>query len=223
MSLRGLFLGYCFGIDEYLMMSMPDQLSVFLPTAFIVAISPGANNVLSLTHGAIAGFYPTVFSLTGRFVAFLLMLVLVAAGLGMVIAASEITLIMLKWFGVCYLTYIGFSMWFSGFGHKSACLSYNFNRFSLAKKEFIVAIMNPKAVLLFTAFLPQFVSPGRSYFDQLLILGCIYIVVEFFTACIYAASGSMFGSFGSSKSHDRIISRIGSILMMSAALILAIL
>ena len=209
--------------DEYLVMSTPDQLSVFLPAAFIVAISPGANNILSLTHGAIVGFYPTVFSLTGRFVAFLLMLILVAAGLGMVIATSEITLIVLKWFGVCYLTYIGFSMWFSEFGHKSVCLSYNFNRFSLAKKEFIVAIMNPKAVLLFTAFLPQFVSPGHSYFDQLLILGCIYIGVEFFTACIYAASGSMFGSLGSSKSRDRIISRIGSILMMSAALILAIL
>ena len=140
-----------------------------------------------------------------------------------VYATIGITLIVLKWFGVCYLTYIGFSMWFSELGHKSICLQYNLNRFSLAKREFIVAIMNPKAVLLFTAFLPQFVSPGRSYFDQLSILGCIYIVVEFFTACIYAASGSMFGSLGSSKSRDRIISRIGSILMMSAALILAVL
>ena len=200
-----------------------DQLSIFLPAAFIVAISPGANNILSLTHGAVVGFYPTIFSLTGRFVAFSLMLVLVAAGLGVVIAASEVTLIMLKWFGVCYLTYIAFSMWFSESRHESIFLSHNLNRFSLMKKEFIVAITNPKAVLLFTAFLPQFVSTSHSYFYQLLILGCIYIVIEFFTACIYAASGSIFGSLGSSKSHDRIISRIGSILMMSAAVILAVL
>ena len=218
-----LFLACHFSIDKYTIMLTPDQLSIFLPAAFIVAISPGANNILSLTHGAMVGFYPTMFSLTGRFVAFLMMLVLVAAGLGMVIATSENTLIILKWFGVCYLAYISFSMWFSEFHYKSVCLSYNFNRFSLAKKEFIVAITNPKAILLFTAFLPQFVSPNRSYFYQLLILGCIYIAVEFFTACIYAASGSIFGSLGSSKSRDRIVSRIGSILMMGAALILAIL
>ena len=71
-------------------MLTPYQLSIFLPAAFIVAISPGANNILSLSHGALAGFYPTVFSLTGRFLAFSLMLLPVAAGLGAAIAASEI-------------------------------------------------------------------------------------------------------------------------------------
>ena len=205
------------------MMLTPDQLSIFIPAAFIVAISPGANNILSLTHGAIVGFYPTVFSLTGRFLAFSLMLVLVAAGLGVVIETSEIVLIVLKWFGVCYLAYIGLSMWISESRYKLVNSSHKFSRlsFSLAKKEFIVAIMNPKAVLLFTAFLPQFVSPTRSYFDQLLILGCIYIVIEFFTACIYAAFGSKFGSLGPSRSRYRIIRKTCSILMISAAAILA--
>ena len=203
-------------------MLTPYQLSIFLPAACIVAISPGANNILSLSHGALAGFYPTVFSLAGRFLAFSLMLLPVAAGLGAVITTSEVVFLTIKWIGVCYLAYIGFSMWFSRFHYDPIDTSRGFDGISLAKEEFIVAMTNPKAVLLFTAFLPQFVSPDHPYFRQLLTLGGIYIAVEFLAACIYAASGSILRISSPSRSRSRVVNKIGGAMMLGAAIALAI-
>ena len=198
------------------------QLSIFLPAAFIVAIFPGANNILSLSHGALAGFYPTVFSLTGRFLAFSLMLLTVAAGLGAVIATSDVVFLMIKWIGVCYLAYVGLSMWFSKLHYDPIDTSRRFDGISLAKEEFIVAMTNPKAVLLFTAFLPQFVSPDHPSFGQLLTLGGIYIAVEFLTACMYAASGSIFRISRPSRSRSRVVNKIGGTMMLGVAIVLAI-
>ena len=203
-------------------MLTPYQLSIFLPAAFVVAISPGANNILSLSHGASAGFYPTVFSLIGRFSAFSLMLILVSAGLGAIITASNAVFITIKWIGVCYLAYIGFSMWFSKSHYNPTDTPHGLDNISLAKEEFSVAMTNPKAVLLFTAFLPQFVSPDRSCFGQLLALGSIYIAIEFLAACIYAASGAMFRISNPSRSRSRIINKVGGAMMLGAAAGLAI-
>ena len=203
-------------------MLTPYQLSIFLPAAFVVAISPGANNILSLSHGASAGFYPTVFSLIGRFFAFSLMLLLVSAGLGAIITTSNSVFLTIKWIGICYLAYIGFSMWFSKSHYSLTDPPHGLDNISLAKEEFSVAMTNPKAVLLFTAFLPQFVSPDRPYFEQLLALGSIYIATEFLAACIYAASGSMFRISNPSRSRSRIINKIGGGMMLGAAAGLAI-
>lgn len=198
-----------------------EQLAIFVPAAFLVAVSPGANNILSLSHGALAGFPSTVLSLSGRVMAFGLMLLVVAAGLGAVFERSYTAFIVLKWFGVCYLAYIGFSMW----ARKEKYLAgadTNVSRLQLAKKEFFVAITNPKAVLLFTAFLPQFVVQGQSYFHQLIILGCLYILIEFAAACFYAACGSLFQFAIPSASKDRLICRIGGSMMLAAAGMLAL-
>ena len=205
-------------------MLTPYQLSIFLPAALVVAISPGANNILSLSHGVAVGFYPTVFSLIGRFFAFSMMLLLVSAGLGAIITASSTVFLAIKWIGICYLAYIGFSMWFSKAHYNQADpdASHGLDNISLAKKEFGVAMTNPKAVLLFTAFLPQFVSPDRPYFGQLLVLGSIYMAIEFLAACIYAASGSMFRISNPSRSRSRIVNRVGGAMMLGAAAGLAI-
>ena len=56
------------------------QLLAFLPAAVLVAFSPGANNLLALTHGARAGLGRTVASLSGRLLAFAPPIVAVAPG-----------------------------------------------------------------------------------------------------------------------------------------------
>ena len=203
-------------------MPTPYQLSIFLPAALVVAISPGANNILSLSHGASAGFYPAVFSLIGRFSAFSLMLLLVSAGLGEIMTTSHAVFVTIKWIGVCYLAYIGFSMWFSKSRYDPTGTPRGLDNISLAREEFSVAMTNPKAVLLFTAFLPQFVSPDRSCFLQLLALGGIYIAIEFLAACVYAASGSMFRIPIPSRARSRIVNRVGGAMMLGAAAGLAV-
>ena len=67
----------------------------------------------------------------------------------------------------------------------------------LARQEFLVAASNPKALILFTVFLPQFLGrDADSMAAPLLLLGTAYIAVEFFCACGYAALGSRLRGMG---------------------------
>jgi threonine/homoserine/homoserine lactone efflux protein len=67
----------------------------------------------------------------------------------------------------------------------------------LIGQEFLVAITNPKAMLLFAALLPQFTSPGsESQGTQLAILGAAYLVVEAVVALGYATVGTRLGGTG---------------------------
>ena len=200
-----------------------DQLLIFLPAAALVAASPGANNLLSLINGARAGLKATLVSLLGRLAAFALMIVLVAAGLGAILAASELAFTIIKWLGVAYLTYLGIRLWTSRELEPNGGTADvpPGGTLALARKEFLVAITNPKAILLFTAFLPQFVVPGSQTWIQLLWLGALYIPVEFCAACLYATAGSRFRRLHLTATRLRLMNRIAGSMMLAAAVFLA--
>lgn len=67
----------------------------------------------------------------------------------------------------------------------------------MARQEFIVAAANPKALILFTVFLPQFLSRDAAHVVlPLCALGAAYIAVEFCCACGYAALGGRLKALG---------------------------
>ncbi len=199
-----------------------DTLALFLPAAALVAASPGANNLLSLTHGIEVGLPLTVASLVGRFAAFALLIALVALGLGALLETSELTFRAVKWAGVAYLAWVGVRLWRSceiapiavdGGAGASALV--------LARREFLVAITNPKAMLLFTAFLPQFAVPGEPFAPQLAALGALYIAVELVAACGYAALGASVRRIEITPFRARLINRTTGVMMLGAAALLA--
>lgn len=82
---------------------------------------------------------------------------------------------------------------------------------------------NPKAVLLFTAFVPQFITrAGDSSFTvQLIVLGAIYIAVEFMAAMGWALAGSIICSLQPSAKRMLLLNRMAGALMLGAAGLLA--
>jgi len=193
-------------------------LAVFVPAAMLVAATPGANNLLSLVHGVKAGCGRTMFSLFGRMAAFALLLIAVVTGLGALLAASEVAFRIVKWVGVAYLAYLGLRMWRAPAAESTAG---DTAPAKLLRKEFTVAITNPKAILLFTAFIPQFVDTGASATGQLFTLGAFYIVIEFAMATLYALAGSLLRRADGIARHGRLFNRIGGGMMMGASALLA--
>jgi len=196
------------------------QLTLFLPAAILVAASPGANNLLSFVHGIKAGFAKTAVSLSGRFLAFAFMILLVAFGLGEILEASELAFSVVKWLGVTYLVFLGVAL----FRAKTLDLdmgSVAGTALRLAKREFTVALTNPKAALLFTAFLPQFVAATGPFAEQLLLLGALYIGIEFLAACGYAYVGAQLRRFEMTPRRAVTINRTTGGIMLSVAAMLA--
>ena len=83
------------------------QIAVFVPAAALVALSPGANNLLAMQHGMRHGITEAAIALTGRLMAFIVMLALAVGGLAAVLTRSQTVFELVKWAGVVYLAYLG--------------------------------------------------------------------------------------------------------------------
>lgn len=150
----------------------------------------GPNNLLSLTYGLQAGVRTAVMASSGRLVAFAVMIALTALGVGALLAASETAFTVLKWLGAAYLVWLGIKILRGSAaidtpGQASARRPLK----ALALQEFWTAIGNPKAILIFTAFLPQFIEPG-AYWLSFTILGAAFLVLEVVAVLLYAVLGS---------------------------------
>ena len=198
---------------------------VFLPACFALNMAFGPNNLLSLTNGARDGAMRATIAATGRLGAFAAMILITALGLGALLATSELVFTVVKWLGAAYLVWIGVKLLRSGapvVGSDAAGQPLSLK--SLTMQEFWVAAGNPKAILIFTAFFPQFVDPAN-YLASFAVLGVSFLVLEVVAMAIYAAIGARLGSvvMGGSKggSAFRWFNRASGSLMICFGLMLA--
>lgn len=156
---------------------------VYLLAAIGLALTPGPNGLLSLTHGVRFGFARTIFTVLGGVSGFMVLVAASLAGLGALLAASEMAFTIAKWIGAAYLIYLGIRLWrapppkvrMPDAGDHAG----DGGVLRLFVQGFLVAVSNPKALIFFAAFLPQFMVPGMSYGLQLAVLGGTFAVVEF--------------------------------------------
>ncbi|MFC3994311.1 LysE family translocator [Nocardiopsis sediminis] len=204
----------------------------FVAAAAVVAVSPGANQLLALHNALRHGAAHAVVALAGRFTAFLVLLAATVAGLGALLLASEAAFTAVKWCGVAYLLYLGARLlWRSrapatdGPGGPDGSASPPGpapSRWDLTRGEFLVALSNPKAMLLFAAFLPQFTDRAAGAVPgQLAVLGAAYIGVEALAALGYAGVGGRLSRSGLSAGARRLADRAAGTAFLALAASLA--
>lgn len=202
------------------------QLATFIPAAFFIACVPGANNLLSLQTGAQWGIKTAMQAVAGRCVAYALMVALVVAGLGQLLEASEFWFQCIKWLGALYLAWIGIAMLRSKPAQADSVATVQVaNAWAHARKDFWVAMANPKAILLFSALLPQFVvqDSGLSYSSQMMVLGILYTIIESLTATGYAVVGRAAISAGKPSAQRLLmVQRVSGSMMIFMAGVLAL-
>ncbi|MFA0414647.1 LysE family translocator [Vibrio renipiscarius] len=160
----------------------------FIPACFTLNMTPGPNNLLSMNNARCYGFKSAFMAGLGRIAAFSVMIAFAASGLAVVLYASETLFLIIKVVGAAYLLWIAFNLWRSDTS-PILDIENTRNRFGLAKQEFVLAAGNPKAILIFTAFLPQFVDVSASINEQFLILGVTFLLLEMCAISLYAAFG----------------------------------
>lgn len=173
----------------------------FLPAAVVLSLVPGANQTLSLRNGMLHGARPAALAVSGRFVAFAVMIVLVAVGLGAVLARSETAFSLLKWVGAAYVVFLGLRTILAAGSAAAEPAAADAPRVAapvrrLARQELLVAASNPKAILIFAVFLPQFATAEQGAFGQLLALGFVFLLIEVATAGGYAWIGGRIRASG---------------------------
>ncbi|SDD94658.1 Threonine/homoserine/homoserine lactone efflux protein [Rhodospira trueperi] len=153
----------------------------------------------------------------GRLAAWAVLVVLASLGLDVVLRTSEMAFVALKWMGVGYLVFLAWRFWRADTASDVAAPDASM----LMRREFFTLLGNPKAYLLLTAFLPQFVNEAETILPQLFILGGLYIVAEGFAALIWVTAGSLVGGYALTPFRRRMINRTAAGVMGSAAVLLA--
>ena len=165
-----------------------DTWLLYLVTCCGIAIVPGPNALLVLTHGAIQGRRKTLFTISGGVLGFAVVLSFCALGLGALIQASATWFTALKVVGGLYLIWLGFGLWRSAPVSLEAAVTTSLRSWSLFRQGLVSAISNPKALLLFTAFIPPFLDPHRSLIAQTAAIALTYAVVEFVVEYLVASA-----------------------------------
>lgn len=157
-----------------------DTWLIYLLAVAGLSLTPGPNSLLALTHGALYGHRRTCVTIAGSFVGFMFIVAISLLGIGAILQASSDLLLTMKWLGAAYLIWLGIQLWRSpamalnkpqGAGGKT--------NLALFRTGMTTALSNPKVILFFAAFFPQFIDPERSLITQFLVMGVTIGVMEF--------------------------------------------
>ncbi len=169
----------------------PTILSLFAVAVLILTVTPGPTVLLSLSNGLNHGFRLALFGVAGAVLSDMVLIAAVFFGLGAVLSASEIAFQAVKWCGVAYLFYLGVCAFYARAPAPALADAGDFavHGSDLFLKSFFVAVANPKGLLFFSAFLPQFIEPSMPQLPQFMTLGAIFALIDCAVMVFYAAAG----------------------------------
>jgi homoserine/homoserine lactone efflux protein len=161
---------------------------VYFVAALGLSLSPGPNGLLALTHGALHGRRKALYTIAGGALGFVVLIALSMFGIGALLQASLAWLTLLKWLGGAYLVWLGIQVWRAppvGVDLQAAAAPRA--GWSLFRQGALSALTNPKGLLFFAAFLPQFVDPARSLVVQFAVMAGTFAVTEIATELFIAS------------------------------------
>lgn len=164
---------------------------IFLVAATGLSLSPGPNSLLALTHGALHGHRKTLYTIFGGSVGFTIVIALSMFGIGALIQSSIVWLTALKCIGGAYLAWLGIQVWRSPpVASQLTTSTERRSGRSMFAQGALSAATNPKGLLFFVAFLPQFIDPHRSLIVQFSIMAGTFIFTELITEFALAVAAN---------------------------------
>lgn len=162
-------------------MTLMDFHASWLMVAAAVGLSltPGPNSLLVLTHGALHGHRRTLYTVAGGALGFVLLIALSLAGIGALLKASASALGVLKWLGGAYLVWLGVQLWRAPpMRLQAPGAAPGQHAATLFRQGLLTAVSNPKALLFYGAFLPQFIAGHLPLLPQFITMAVVFGVVE---------------------------------------------
>jgi len=201
------------------------QLVAFGVAAFVLIAIPGPSVLFVIGRALAHGRGTALLSVLGNSLGLLVVLVLVALGLGAVVADSATVFLVLKLAGAAFLVWLGVQ----ALRHRRGVAAEDLSAGSTAlppvvalRQGFVVGFSNPKAFMIFAALLPQFVDRGRGHFDlQMLLLGLLAFGIGLASDSVWALAASQLRTwFTGSPRRGRALGAAGGVSMIGLGIAL---
>ncbi len=181
------------------------SLIAFFGVAVLLALSPGPDNLFVLMQSVQRGWRVGIAIVVGLCLGVVVHTTAVALGLAAVFATSAMAFTVLKWCGAAYLAYLAWGAWRAPVSEAKTDANPDASRGSSSQvdsKELLVMVRrgvvmnltNPKVLIFFLAFLPQFADPKLGAVGpQIFVFGTVFIVAAFL---VFGAIALFSGAFG---------------------------
>ena len=153
----------------------------------LLVLSPGPTMLMCVTTALNSGPRQAMTGVAGSVSAVLCVMLLSALGLGALLSASEAAFTAAKVVGAAYLIWLGVKTFRSeGVVLDTAAAPKAASEQSFFLRGFLIGASNPKALLFFAAFFPQFLNPALPFAPQFVILALTFVAFEFTVLTLYA-------------------------------------
>ena len=204
-----------------------DVLIAFFGVAVLLGLSPGPDNLFVLVQSAQRGWRVGLCVVLGLSLGIVGHTVAVALGLAAVVAASPMLFTVLKLCGAAYLAYLAWGAWRApGSVTEGAQAQAERDVLTLktamgwAGRGVVMSLTNPKVLIFFLAFLPQFTDPARGSVGlQVMALGCVFMLATLLVFGSIACGSGLFGQIlQRSARAQRLLNRIAATVFGALAL-----
>lgn len=180
-------------------------LFAFFGVAVLLALSPGPDNLFVLMQSIQRGWRMGIAVVVGLCLGIVVHTTAVALGLAAVFAASSMAFSVLKWCGAAYLVYLAWGAWRAPVSASANVPGANASGAAanpigsaqllrMVGRGVVMNLTNPKVLIFFLAFLPQFADPALGpVAPQIFVFGAVFIVAAFL---VFGAIALFSGAFG---------------------------
>lgn len=199
---------------------MPVELwFAFIVASAILLVIPGPTILTVISYSMAHGRRANAPVVAGVALGDSTAIVLSVLGLGALLATSAFWFSVVKWIGGSYLLYLGIKLLRAGISSADlAAPPAPGSRWRLFGNTYLVTALNPKSIVFFVAFLPQFISPNADITRQLWVLAVTFVVMATINATLYAVFAASVRRLLSSPRVQRRFNLAGGSLLFVAGL-----
>ena len=194
-------------------------------TGVLVSFTPGAGAINTMSNSLTSGFRRSIWGILGQQAALVIHVMVVALGVGVLVASSPLAFNAIRYAGAAYLVYLGVRQFLSKpqLDQETAESLRNEPAWSMFRRGLWVNLLNPKAIVFFLAFMPQFLRPEQPLLPQYLVLTATVVAIDILVMWFFfATAAKSFQRLTHSARGQRILNRIFGVLFVAVGILLAL-
>ena len=193
----------------------------FFVASWLISLSPGAGAISCMSNGMRYGFRRSIPNIVGLQVGAIVLVAIVAAGLGAVLATSVVAFTAIKWFGVGYLLWLGVAAWRAEAKPLQLDDDVALSPTAMFTRAVLINLSNPKGIVFMLAVLPQFIDPRAAQWPQYALCALSIFITDAFVMSGYTLLAARVFASLREPHHLRLMNRVFGSLFVGAALLLA--
>lgn len=191
-----------------------------LAACVVISFTPGAGAINTMSNALNQGWRRSMWGVLGQQAALVVHVAIVAAGVGLLVSRSPILFEAIRYAGVAYLVYLGIRLMIAR-PEPAPDPDRPIPRehaWSIFRRGFWVNLLNPKAIVFFLAFVPQFIDLDRDPLPQYVILIGTVIVVDILVMWFFfAAAARPFRRYTREPRGQRVLNVVFGLLFIVVA------